>query len=112
MELKTKVWMERDGALCFGGGRAELLEAIDATRSISAAARRIGMSYRHAWTMLRTSEKRLGRSLVLCSKGGRGGGGARVTAAGRALLEKYRAIESDFLNMARQGQHEIEALLD
>lgn len=77
MELNAKVWMSQNGRVVFGRGRAELLDAIDAAGSISAAARRLGMSYRHAWTILRTSEKRLGRPLVHRSRGGAGGGGAR-----------------------------------
>jgi len=107
MELKVKVWLEEDGALCFGAGRAELLEAIEGAGSISAAARRMGMSYRHAWTMLRTSEQRLGRALVRRSKGGASGGGARLTDDARALLDGFRAIEGDFAKLAVKKQHEM-----
>ena len=112
MDLKSKVWLEEGGALCFGPGRAELLEAIDGAGSISAAARKMGMSYRHAWTMLRTSEERLGRPLVRRSRGGAGGGGARLTDDARVLLGRFRAIEGDFSNLAREKQRELEALFD
>ena len=110
MELKVKVWIERDGALCFGRGRAQLLDAIAQTGSISAAARKIGMSYRHAWTMLRASERRLGGQLAQRVRGGSGGGGARLTPWGTALLEGFRTVESAFLTLAREKQHEVEAL--
>ena len=112
MELKAKVWLEEGGALCFGRGRADLLQAIDGTGSISAAARQMGMSYRHAWTMLKASEQRLGRTLVRRSKGGAGGGGARLTDDARALLRRFHAIEGDFVTLTLEKQHELEALFD
>jgi len=46
MELRFKMWMEHKGRIVFGRGRAILLEAIAAAGSISAAARRLDMSYR------------------------------------------------------------------
>ena len=112
MELKVKVWMERGGALCFGRGRAELLEAIEASGSISAAAAKMGMSYRHAWSMLSASEERLGRPLVERRRGGAGGGGARLTNHARRLLAEFRAVERDLSALAREKQRGLQALLD
>ena len=68
------------------------------------------MSYRHAWTMLKASEERLGKVLVQRSKGGAGGGGARLTEDARALLEKFRAIEEEFLGLARKRQPDVDGL--
>ena len=104
--------MEREGELIFGRGRAELLAAIESTGSISAAADRLGMSYRHAWSMLRTSEERMGRPLVQRTRGGVGGGGARITDYARALLERFQSVEAEFANLARKKEPELQALLD
>jgi len=112
MELKTKLWMEKDGLLVFGRGRAELLCAIEDTGSISAAARKMGMSYRHAWAMLKASEERLGMPLLRRSRGGAGGGGTRLTRHGRALLEKFRSLEVEFLELAREKEHELRSLFN
>ena len=60
MELRSKVWLLHKGKMVFGRGRAELLEAIGRTGSISAAARELELSYRHAWPMIRARAKRLG----------------------------------------------------
>jgi molybdate transport system regulatory protein len=110
MELKVKVWIDHKERIVFGKGRASLLEAVAETGSISAAARRLGMSYRHAWTMLRTSEERLGRPLLVRNKGGRGGGGAQLTELAAALLRQYRTIEARFGGIAREATRAVRKL--
>jgi molybdate transport system regulatory protein len=94
MEIHAKVWLTHDGKMVISRGRAQLLEAVEATGSISAAARDLDMSYRHAWSMLRASEEHLGRPLLEKRKGGARGGGARLTPDGRQLLRKYRELEA------------------
>ncbi|MFN7398316.1 MAG: winged helix-turn-helix domain-containing protein, partial [Sandaracinobacter sp.] len=44
--LKLKAQILVDGEIAFGPGKADLLEAIAAHGSISAAARALGLSYR------------------------------------------------------------------
>ncbi len=100
MELRSKVWLLHNGKMVFGKGRAELLEAIGRTGSISAAARELELSYRHAWTMIRASEKRLGLTLLRRTKGGSGGGGATLTGEARALLSRYREAETKIRSLA------------
>jgi molybdate transport repressor ModE-like protein len=103
MKLRAKMWIEVNGQHLFGRGRAALLEAIEQEGSIQAAAARLGLSYRHAWTMLRTSERRWGRKLIETSRGGSGGGGTRLTETGRSLLKLFRRLESHLDKlMARQ----------
>jgi putative molybdopterin biosynthesis protein len=46
-----------------------LLTAVHATGSINAAARRLGLSYRHVWGELKRWELELGQTLVLWAKG-------------------------------------------
>ena len=50
--LKVRVWVERDGRKVLGPGRVELLGHIDRLRSITAAAKQMGMSYRRAWELV------------------------------------------------------------
>ena len=64
MEIKYKLWLEKNGRVIFGPGRFELLEAIEECQSLSAAAKKLKMSYRAAWGRLRASEDRLGIPLV------------------------------------------------
>lgn len=76
-----------------GPGRAELMERIAATGSISAAARAMGMSYRRAWLLIEATNAAFVEPLVATSTGGSGGGGAHLTAFGVAMLARYRAME-------------------
>jgi molybdate transport system regulatory protein len=77
-----------------GPGKIALLEAIRTTGSISAAARKIGMSYRRAWLLVEEINHALREPAVAAETGGRRGGGAVVTAAGEQLVGHYRTIES------------------
>lgn len=80
-------------ATAVGPGKADLLQAIERERSISGAAKAMGMSYRRAWLLVETMNGCFTGPLVAAARGGSGGGGARLTALGREVLERYRALE-------------------
>ena len=80
--------------IAMGPGKAELLEAIAATGSISASAKRLGMSYRRAWLLVDTMNRCFREPVVASATGGTGGGGASVTRFGRTVLARYRAMRS------------------
>ena len=77
-----------------GPGKADLLDAIDEEGSITGAARRMGMSYRRAWLLVETMNRCFREPLVQAARGGRRGGGARLTPSGRDALARYRAMEA------------------
>ena len=97
----------REGAIAIGPGRVALLEAIEEAGSISAAARKLKMSYRRAWLLVNDTNKALKEPAVSSSEGGVAGGGSRLTPTGRALVEHYRNIEAA---AARAAQADIDAL--
>src|SRR5215469_5855188 len=76
-----------------GPGKVKLLELIDSTGSISAAGRKMGMSYRRAWLLVDDLNRCFREPLVAAQVGGVKGGGASLTAFGRGVVEHYRAIE-------------------
>lgn len=76
-----------------GPGRADLIDAIDRTGSISAAAREMKMSYRRAWLLIETTNASFIEPLVVANTGGSGGGGASVTEFGHGIVAHYRAME-------------------
>ena len=76
-----------------GPGKAELVEHIAETGSISAAARAMGMSYRRAWQLVEALNRACREPVVLTAIGGRRGGGAEVTPFGRKLVRLFRAME-------------------
>jgi molybdate transport system regulatory protein len=79
-------------AIAIGPGKADLLQSIDETGSISGAARRMRMSYRRAWLLVRTMNDCFEPPLVEAVKGGTAGGGARLTTTGREVLRRYREL--------------------
>jgi molybdate transport system regulatory protein len=80
---------------CVGPGKIALLEAIHRTGSLSQAARDLGMSYRRGWQLLWSLNMSFSVPTVVTARGGRGGGGARITPFGRELIRCYRAFERD-----------------
>jgi molybdate transport system regulatory protein len=79
--------------IAMGPGKAELLGAIAATGSISASAKRLGMSYRRAWMLVDTMNRCFREPVVASAAGGSGGGGAQVTPFGRRVLARYAALQ-------------------
>jgi molybdate transport system regulatory protein len=88
--------------IALGPGKAELLEAIGACGSISAAAKSLDMSYRRAWLLVETMNACFDTPLVSSAKGGKGGGGAAVTAEGQRLLAAFREMEREVLQLVER----------
>ena len=80
----------------------ELLEGIERCQSISAAARAIGMSYRHAWLLVQAVNEAAGVPLVIAVTGGSGGGGARLTPEGCEAIAVFRELQGQ-LRLAAEG---------
>ncbi len=100
--LRLRVWAEREGQAILGPGRVELLQAIDRWRSISAAARQIGMSYRHAWLLVQSVNESAGVPLVESAIGGKQGGGARLTEFGKRAVQIFRELQTEVQAAATQ----------
>jgi len=81
------------GQPAMGPGKAELVSQIEASGSISAAARAMGMSYRRAWLLVEAINASYTEAVVLTAIGGKRGGGAKVTDFGRRLVAEFRAME-------------------
>jgi len=82
-----------DSGLVLGPGKVDLLEHVRDTGSISAAGRRMKMSYKRAWDLIDAMNKHFTTPVVETSTGGAGGGGARLTAMGIEVIERYRSIQ-------------------
>ena len=94
-EGRLRLWIAINGRNALGPGKVRLLEAIAATKSLSAAAKRLRMSYRLAWKHLRLMEERTGMTIVEPRRGGPRGGGTDLTPQGKALLETYHRFRSE-----------------
>jgi molybdate transport system regulatory protein len=111
LKLKAQLFCADERAL--GPGRIDLLEAIDAHGSISAAGRALGMSYRYTWLMVDSMNRCFAEKLVETSAGGGRGGGTVLSDFGRRALAAYRALEASLEQTARDHPRlaELETML-
>ena len=89
MQPRAKFWVEKDGRIVLSDYRVRLLRHIDETGSLAEAAELMQLSYRRAWGKVREIEQNMGLKLVESAAGGAGGGGSRLTADGRRLVDLY-----------------------
>jgi molybdate transport system regulatory protein len=110
LKLKVQVICGDTGAM--GPGKADLLDAIDRTGSISAAGRDLGMSYRRAWMLVDEMNRCWSDRLVDTRSGGGDRRGARLTACGHEVLQAYRTLEAAVVEGARgDALDRLQALL-
>lgn len=91
---RLRIRLQFDEGSRLGPGKADLLESIGATGSISAAGREMKMSYTRAWALVDQMNESFAEPLVTSARGGAKGGGARLTAAGETVLAEFRALEA------------------
>lgn len=87
--LRIKVGEE----VAIGPGKVAILEAIGETGSISAAGRKLGMSYRRAWLLVDQMNRYFKDPVVQTTNGGAQGGGSALSTTGVEVIRLYRTIE-------------------
>jgi len=90
MKTRTKVWLTEDGKPLIGEGKSALLRAIDEERSLNKASKKLNISYKHAWQMLKNMEERAGRPVVISVRGGKDQG-TFLTDYAREMLAEYES---------------------
>ena len=93
-QISARIRIYFGTGLAIGPGRIELLEGVRRTGSLAQAARGMSMSYRRAWLLMQSLNQALGSPATIAAKGGRRGGGAALTPAGKALIRTYRRFEN------------------
>ena len=100
--ISARVRIYFDAELAIGPGRIELLEGLQRTGSLAQAARDMQMSYRRAWLLMRSLNQSLAGPASILARGGRHGGGATLTSAGKALIRAYRGFEARMTRESRR----------
>jgi molybdate transport system regulatory protein len=96
----------------FGPGKADLLEGIEKTGSLAAAARAMKMSYMRAWRLVQEMKEFFAEPLIEMQRGGRARGGAKVTAAGKRVLRLYRRMENEALEATETSWKEFAGMIN
>lgn len=109
--LKLNLRLLHGDIIAMGPGKADLLEYIVKTGSISQAGRDMGMSYRRAWVLVDEMNRCFKKPLVITSKGGTVGGGARLSELGEQVLAHYRKMATAAADVALAYVGVFEALM-
>ena len=108
MEIKYKVWIEKNGKVVFGKGRNTILKAVDEQDSLNAAAQKLAMSYRAAWGRLKASEERMGMKLVEIGDGDKS---MQLTKQARAIIDRFEKLEKEVEMLLHTADHDFQKLI-
>jgi molybdate transport system regulatory protein len=109
--VQFRLRITRGDDIAVGPGKIDLLDAIAKTGSITAAARKLGMSYRRAWLLVDTMNRCFKEPVVEAEAGGKRGGGTRLTAVGAEALQHYRRVEKLAASAAATELRKLQRLL-
>lgn len=96
IQLRGRIWLESGGTTYLSWGRIVLLERIAEHGSVSAAAKSMQMSFSHAWRLVEDMNALAPEPLVEKQAGGKQGGGAWLTEAGREAVESFWQLVDRF----------------
>ena len=96
LQIKGRLWLEKQGETYLSWGRVVLLERIKETGSIAAAARSMEMAYSHAWSLVANMNRLAGEDLVARTFGGSKGGKAWLTPAGEEAISQFWDLAGKF----------------
>ena len=108
MEIKYKIWIEKNGKVVFGKGRDNILKAIDEQHSLNAAAKKLEMSYRAAWGRLKASQERMGMRLVDIGVHDKS---MQLTSQARAIIDRFEKLEKDVEKLLHTADQDFQKLI-
>ena len=94
-ELNIAVSLKRGLSPRIGLDRVLLIEAVDELGSITAAAKRLGLSYKGAWDIVQGLNNLFATPLIEAASGGKAGGVARATVRGREVAIAFRRVQAE-----------------
>jgi len=110
--LKGQVFIATDNRQLINSEQIQLLQAIDDSGSISAAAKQVGISYKTAWDRVDAMNNMAEQALVLRGAGGRKGGGTQLTKYGKEVVAGFLAIEQDHQAFIQRVGGKVQTLND
>lgn len=98
--------IHKGGEVFFGPLQYKLLRQIIKDGSINAAAKNLGISYQHAWNIIDKMNKLSPEPIVFRQKGGKDGGGCKISDYGLKIYEEFARRErlfKEFLDLMNDG---------
>jgi molybdate transport system regulatory protein len=96
----------------FAAEQIRLMQAVDDTGSISAAAKQVGISYKTAWDRVEAINNLSAKPLVNRAAGGAQGGGTALTEYGRHVVNGFLALEQEHQRFLQQLNRQVQTLND
>jgi molybdate transport system regulatory protein len=94
-DLSASLTLRRGALARVGLERVALVEAVAELGSISAAAKKLGLSYKGAWDVVQALNNLFDTPLIEAAPGGRAGGAAVVTPRGQAVVTAFRRVQQE-----------------
>ncbi|MGZ8548964.1 MAG: winged helix-turn-helix domain-containing protein, partial [Sulfuricurvum sp.] len=113
MKIDGRFWLTKENQSFLGAGRIELLERIDQTGSINAAAKEMKMSYKAAWERINGMNLLADQPLIERTTGGRGGGGTKLTLYARELIatfHRFNELHRQFIDRFAEAGNDPQRL--
>jgi molybdate transport system regulatory protein len=107
IEVEAQISIKRDGVAFLNPVKTALLKEIVQSGSLSAAAKKLNVSYQHAWTMINEMNRTAPEPLVVKQRGGANGGGAEISEYGKRIMKEYQLINETVSKMVGQINVEI-----
>jgi len=92
LKVRFKIWLEKDGEPIISEGKYRLLKEVERLGSIKEAAQSLGLSYKRAFSQIKTMEERLGFAVLERRRGK----GAKLTRDGKRIMNEYERIYNAF----------------
>lgn len=107
IEVECHISIKRDGSCFLDPYKTALLHEISQNGSLRGAAKKLKISYQHAWTMIDEMNRVAPEPLVIKQRGGANGGGAEISSYGLRILKEFRQIEVQAKKLVNQINVEI-----
>ncbi len=97
-ELKVEIEIKllKGNSVILDKQSAHLLRAISRTGSLLAASKLLGIPYSKAWRIVMGIERKFGSKVIAPKRGGKLGGGTKLTESGKHLLSIYSKLEEKY----------------
>lgn len=100
--IRTRFWIDLNQKPFIGLGRVKLLEEINKSGSITAAAKSLNMSYRQAWEHIKNMNEIASEPLVIAVSGGKNGGGTQLTPVGKKYIKQYKSLHKKLIQFTEE----------
>jgi molybdate transport system regulatory protein len=107
IEIECHISIKKNGNCFLGATKIELLKEIIKSGSLSGAAKKLKISYQHAWNMIDEMNRLAPEPLIIKQRGGVNGGGTEISFYGERILREYEQIEAQVKKLVNQINVEI-----